>query len=294
MAVGVAFASLFLLLPAAAAAQPAAASPAGDTPAVPFSVHKQRTVVIPVYLDGKGPFRFLLDTGSNGTAILAEVAGQFRFGVVGQTRVITPTGIETRTVVRLGGLSVGSMTANGLLATVITRPRARAIDKDIAGILGQNFLSQHDYTLDYKRRQLVWSGSRAKEEDTVVSLALHPSAGRFLVALPQDDEGRRTIRLVPDSGTNTLVVFQRRGHAALDVDPLPALAGASDLTGRSGATLALVREFRVGSLRLRNQVAALVGRPTDDANEGDGLLPLHVFASVSFDSGQRRLTLRPR
>jgi hypothetical protein len=292
MPVIAAFVSLLLLAPAAAAAE-ATDSPAGSN-GIPFEVHKRRMVVVPVLLDGKGPYRFVLDTGSNGTAILEDVARQFAFGVVGRTQVITPTGLETRSAVRLGRLSVGPVGADGLIATVIAKPRAAVIDRNVVGILGQNFLSQHDYTLDYKRKRLVWSASAGEEPKRAVRLALQPSAGRFLVELPQDDEGRHTIRLVPDSGTNTLVVFRRRGRFALDVDPLPALAGASDLAGRSGVALALVREFRIGSLRMRNQVAALVGRSTDDANEGDGLLPLHLFDSVSFESRQRRLTVRPR
>jgi predicted aspartyl protease len=262
---------------------------------VPFTLDKSGAIMVPVFLDGMGPHRFLLDTGATGTAIVDGVTGGVGLPVVGRTRVITTTGEETRTVVRLGRLTLGAASADGLLATVIPAARARAFRKGIAGVLGQDFLSRHDYTLDYRKRRLVWDGGLgAGPAGKAVHLVLSPSAGRFLVELPQDDDGRRTIRLVPDSGTNTLVVFERKGHAALPTEPLPSRLGASDLSGRTGAEIALVRELRVGTMSLRNLVAALVGRPTGDANEGDGLLPLHLFASVSFESRRRRLTLRPR
>jgi hypothetical protein len=213
---------------------------------------------------------------------------------VGRTRVITTTGEETRTVVRLGRVSLGSAAVEGLLATVVAAPRTRAIGKDIAGVLGQNFLSHHDYTLDYRKRLLVWDATDPERARKAVHLVLQPSAGRFLVELPQAGKGGSTIRLVPDSGSSTLVVFERRGRAALPTEPLPGRVGATDFMGRVGAEIAVVRELRIGTLRLRNQVAALVGRPTEDAAEGDGLLPLHLFASVSFEGRERRLTLRPR
>ena len=49
-------------------------------------------------------------------------------------------------------------------------------------------------------------------------------------------------------------------------------------------TPAVVRELRVGDITLRNQPAVAVMRTETDAPDGDGLLPLHHFASVSFNA----------
>ena len=43
---------------------------------------------------------------------------------------------------------------------------------------------------------------------------------------------------------------------------------------------------------MRDQVAAVVPRPEVDAPEGDGLLPLHLFASVTFASHAGYLIIR--
>jgi hypothetical protein len=81
-----------------------------------------------------------------------------------------------------------------------------------------------------------------------------------------------------------LVVFTRPAFAALAVD---AVQGWTQLTGTVGTrnvTPAVVRELRVGDIMLRNQPAVAVMRTETDAPEGDGLLPLHHFASVSFNA----------
>jgi hypothetical protein len=53
-----------------------------------------------------------------------------------------------------------------------------------------------------------------------------------------------------------------------------------------------VRDLRLGGLTLRNQLAAVIRREQDDASSSDGLLPLHLFASVTFDARERCLILR--
>lgn len=260
---------------------------------VPFVLGPRGAIVVPVLLDGEGPYRFVLDTGATGTAVVEEVARRFRLPAIARMRVVTVTGAQERSLVRLGNASLGTASVEGILATVITAPDAGAIGRDLAGVLGQDFLSHHDYTLDYRKRRLVWGAAEPRSGGNAIHLALRPSAGRFLVELPQDRRGGNVVKLVPDSGCNTLVVFERMGRTALRTAPLGRRVSAMDLTGQARFALAVVRELRIGTLRLRNIAAALVGRSGTDANEADGLLPLHLFASASFESRHRRLTLRP-
>ena len=54
----------------------------------------------------------------------------------------------------------------------------------------------------------------------------------------------------------------------------------------------MLRQLRIGSVTVRNQRAVLVSREGVDAREGDGLMPLHLFASVSFNSHEGYLVVR--
>jgi aspartyl protease len=89
--------------------------------------------------------------------------------------------------------------------------------------------------------------------------------------------------------------------AALDLerdpamDPAPGSAEVFGLAGRRvDARQMVLRELRVGSVKMKNQPAVVMERDAQDAQEGDGLLPLHVFASVSFNCREGYLVVRAR
>ena len=88
----------------------------------------------------------------------------------------------------------------------------------------------------------------------------------------------RALRLVPDTGAEAFVFFHAPGEAA----PAIAIGRArmTGLTGDRGVRAAIAPRLVVGGVTLRDQPAVIVDR--GDA-EADGLLPLHGFASVSFN-----------
>jgi aspartyl protease len=263
--------------------------------AVPFTLGDGGAVIVPVFVDGQGPHSFLVDTGANRSAVIEGLAARLGLAPVAKSLVVTPAGDETRVVVRLGRVSVGTATAEGLLASVLAVDRRWLDGADVAGILGQDFLARFDYTIDYRRRRVVWGGEPgAASVRHGVRLELHPSEGRFLVELPQPEDAGRAARFVPDTGTNGLVMFERPGGVRLSSEPL---SGGAELSAASGGRRTVrmrrIRSLRVGNLTLHDQVAAIVTRPETDAPETDGLLPLHQFASVTFGSRDGYLVIRP-
>jgi hypothetical protein len=50
--------------------------------------------------------------------------------------------------------------------------------------------------------------------------------------------------------------------------------------------------MRVGAVTLRNQPAVVLEREGSNLAEGDGLLPLHRFSSVSFNNREGYLVVR--
>jgi predicted aspartyl protease len=267
----------------------AAPAPSGG---IPFAAVDGGAVIVPVLVDGRGPHPFLVDTGANRSAVSAGLARELGLAAVARMTVVTTVGEETRKVVRLGRVSVGAAEGEGLLASVVDSPTLRMDGASFDGILGQDFLSRFDYTIDYDRHLLVWEGPATTADGT--RLALHPSEGRFLVDLPQPGKGQRAMRFVPDSGANALVVFERGGDM-----PLPAelLRRRSEITAssgrRRGVQMSRIRALQVGSLTLRDQIAAVVSRD-GNAPAGDGLLPLHQFASVTFRSRAGYMVVQAR
>jgi hypothetical protein len=279
--------SLVLL---AALARPLTADPA---PATPFTSTRPGEVVVPVTVGTRGPFRFLLDTGSTHTAVTAELADVVDARAVARTAMRTPAGTADCVVAALPRVAIGEALADDLTATVLPPAGAAALGAGIVGVLGQDFLARFTYTIDYRRSVIVWHAAGYVADG--VRLTLVPGQDRWLVELPQAPGaapcGHAVHRFVPDSGADTLVLFDEAPARRLVAD-WGAAAALGSLTGARGVRLAFVDGLRVGSAILGRQIAAFVPAPAPDA--ADGLLPLHLFARVFFSARDRALVVEPR
>jgi hypothetical protein len=255
---------------------------------VVLSIRSRGAVVAPVTLNGQGPFDVLLDTGCSHSTLSAELAEQFALPVVAKVRVSTLAAAETRLVVELERMAIGGASVEGLTPSLVSRSRLRALQSGIDGVIGQDFLSRFDYTLDYRRKRLRWT---AEPDDGPARLPLIRAGDRPLVQLP-GDERQGPVLMVPDSGTEGFVVFERRGRTAVMVDYASQLLAVSALDQRRIGRSAVLRELRLGPLVLRDLPAVVLGREGDRAFEGDGLMPLHHFSSVSFNNSEAFMLVR--
>jgi hypothetical protein len=206
--------------------------------------------------------------------------------------------------------------AEGLTATALPRQAEGALGRHVDGVLGQDFLARFAFTIDYRRSRIVWHAA-----DFVPSgarLTLIPTNGRWLVELPQagtaptssriaeptaglhapSGEPRALLRLVPDSGADTLVLYGEARARGLLAEWRAGSAELGSLTGVRAVRTAMVDGLRVGEAILDRQLAAILpatGAAADaDPREPDGLLPLHPFASVFFSARSRALVIELR
>jgi hypothetical protein len=256
---------------------------------MPFEQGAQGGVILDVRIDGKGPFRFLLDTGSTHSAITERLARYLKAAAVAKAVVDSSLGGDTVPVVRLERLEVGPVATSGVMPSVVP-----AVDPsgEADGILGQDVLASHRYTIDFRARRIDWRGAPVPGGHLRSIFALEPRDGRFLVTLPQRTA---TLRLVPDSGAATLLFFQGSGRV-----PAMTTRGRGELTtltARQEVALLSLRELRVGAIVIRDVPAVLVAMPRDQrgaAGRPDGLLPLHLFDRVTFDGPGRLLVVEKR
>ena len=275
-----------LAVVAAALALPSAllAEPIGDS--IRFDVDAAGQIRVQAFVNGQGPFVFALDTGSNVSSVGAGVAERLALPVVAKTDLKTSAGRKTQIVVRLDRLAVGSAARNALLATVIEKAQLEAVGSGLDGVIGQDLLLGFNYTLDYRNRRLDWGRT---EQDGGARLALVRRNGRVLVELPQAD---RVLRFVPDSGAESFVIFERRGQAPLPLAETGRSARLVSVAGLRDVRVMVLRWLRVGDAMVENQPALVVARDEPDAPEGDGLLPLHLFTSVSFNNTEGYVVVR--
>ena len=274
-----------------AAATPVVARSDVDADAIAFDADEDGAVVVPVRIDGAGLFQFFLDTGSSHSAIGDVLASRLGLRALAKAEILSAAGQVMRPVVRLGRTTVGAAARDGILASVLPAGELEPLGGGVDGVLGQDFLSGFDYTLDYRHGRLTWNAGAAFDKPAA-RLALTPDAGRFLVELPQGAR-RRVVRLVPDSGSAALVIFERAGRERT-VLPLVHGEGQARMSGIAGQRTvdrAVVTVLRVGDVMLRDEPAVVVDGAPSGGAQADGLLPLHRFARVSFNARERCLSV---
>lgn len=260
---------LSTLSPATATANPAP---------TPFVLLDDGSIVVPVTIGGTGPYRFVVDTGSSRTVISTRLWQELRLPVMAKTRMVTPAGRDEAYVVRLTGLSICCQSEFTVEAAVMTADRYAAGQR-VDGLIGQDVLSTVIYTIDYARRAIVWHS--AADLPDGLRLPLDVSAQRVLVSLPQYSGDPSPLSLIPDSGSDALVLF---AHARDKLRMTPLDVGVvSGVAGTRRAHRVQLEDLVVGQTRLQNPLAVLIDSGEPAALMGDGLLPLHGFSTVTFN-----------
>ncbi|MGZ3377120.1 MAG: aspartyl protease family protein [Phenylobacterium sp.] len=122
---------------------PAPAPPdAGAQLETAFDQAKRMTV--PVYLNGKGPFGFVVDTGANRTVVSTELAAALGLPSGGKVEVHGIAGAEPAEQVLVRRLAVGAVTSNELTLPVLDKARLGA-----DGLLGVDALKGRRMSLDF-------------------------------------------------------------------------------------------------------------------------------------------------
>jgi hypothetical protein len=253
------------------------------SPDTPFEHARPGEVVVRVRVNGLGPFAFLLDTGSSHSAVSEELARAVGAPAVARTVVTTPIGEEVRPVVRLETVQLGRVATSPVLASLV---RGDTLDRAgiIQGLIGQDVLKDRRYTLDFLHRRVAWHDGLSVPAREC-GLPMRWMRERFQVELAQGD---RTLRFVPDSAAHGLVLFNRR-RVRLPIEFDRRWSDLSTLGHRTRVRHGRLRELRLCSVTLRDAAAVVVERGDAAHGEEDGLLPMHLFDTVTFDGPGRTL-----
>jgi clan AA aspartic protease (TIGR02281 family) len=112
---------------------------------------------VPVFINGQGPFDFVIDTGATLSCVDTRIAGRLALREQrGRTgAAATASGMGQVRLVRLDSLRVGEARAADLSACVIDLGHARGVGVEAEGLLGLNFLRAFRVTFDFQRNVLT-------------------------------------------------------------------------------------------------------------------------------------------
>ena len=242
-----------------------------DAGVCPIPLEPTRTsFVARVWIGERGPFRFLVDTGTSITVVNSSAgAGLSSERTIEALTTTGPVKVREATAetLRAEGVEVAGLRV--LIADLPEFPSHGRVD----GILGMNFMVGQSIFLDVKRRCL----SLGLEEVNGDRLPARTEGGRALFVV----DG---LKFVLDSAASFPVLSSARARQ------LATAEGTFELTSAAGKTAAKsgrVRTLRLGSVTLRNVDVALIDQPSLE----DVLLPVRLFSSVFISADRTSVVL---
>jgi hypothetical protein len=249
-------------------------------------------ILVPVTVNGSGPYDFVLDTGTSTTSIDPKLAAQLALPWVGRTTQYDVQSSFAVPMAHATELGLGGAKVQNLSVLVESMAGLNYFDGKVRGVLGENFLSRFDLLLDNRHREVhleePLAGSMVEDlEGERIPLVDHGSAegeptyNRLLLTAKAPDVGANELTFALDSGTSTVVLF-RNTHTGAWV----LRRGDLDVPGSSNSLQPGTRPIHLRHLqtltlgrRVLADLAAAV--PTSSpAEDSDGLLPTGIFHSV--------------
>lgn len=244
-------------------------------------------VVVRVTLDGKGPFDFVVDTGTNTTLIDVELAAQLKLKPVGRQMLATLTGSQLATRY-VAGLALGSHSSGDLVVLAQKMDELHAVDRRIRGLLGLDFLLRFAFLLDYGRQRMeLYDPTEAPNLEGGTRLPIKVAESRILITASSTASVQNSWNLVLDSGVPKVFIFENRIvflHDSYMQDD--AMRFKTNLSRLSTKTMTLP-DLVIASRHLRDLlVVILPSSPSVQGSFEDGLLPAALFRRLLVNSQQ--------
>lgn len=297
-----------LIAAAAAAVQPQIPSHVLDTVAqrqlvdettqadeVVFRKDVNDRMTVPVHLSGSGPFRFLVDTGADRTAISRDVAARLKLLPGATASMHTMTGVSNVETANVPSLQL----SNGNIS-IDDAPLLEAAQMGADGILGTDSLRSQRVIFDFEKKLMTLVPSKqkviAKDEGSVIVTGRLRN-GRLIVTNAVADDNDITV--VIDTGSEISVGNQAL-RRRLGNSGLLKRAGPIELESVTGEMLAgeytFVKRLELGQVRMSNLAVVFANAHTFKRlgleNRPALLLGMNAFRAfkkVSIDFANKKL-----
>jgi hypothetical protein len=224
---------------------------------------------------------------------LGDDAGQGVGRDEGLFELVTVAGSQIVPRARLASVAIGAKSATNLESLISDLREVRALKPEICGVLGQNFLSQFNYLINYRERRIEFEDDDELEKSLRgARLPIGWSEGRALVK----SDGRERWRLVLDSGIATPLLFNAGARSSsLDWEPGdPQWFQVKSDLGSQVAQQRRLRSFSVGGASFDDLPVTLWEAKDSVSRSEDGLLPTCLFQQVYFNHRKSFVMLNPK
>jgi hypothetical protein len=259
---------------------------------VQFQLRDKYLIVVEAAVNGSGPFKFLVDTGTTRTVIDPGLARQLQAPVIGKVSLTGILRIRQDDMVRIENVRLGGASLSGLGVIVDTLPRQKTLAPGIRGVLGEDFLSRFDIFIDYKKHWLRFGGPTPAGErcrfETIGQYQGSPTTNRLLIWTNFLDAGGARVLLQLDTGARVPELFPA-SHASLSSSRWEGIMAISD--GADEVIIDSNTSIKIGSTVIRGLDVVQSRRSlTFDAA---GLLPAAIFHTIYISHSGGFVVLNP-
>lgn len=246
-------------------------------------------MTVPVRVSGTGPYRFLVDTGADRTAISTELAARLKLSSGPDARVHSVAGVTTVSTAEIPGLQITQGATR-----VIDAPVLAAANIGADGILGTDSLRSERVEFNFADQTMAIvpsSRPQVHEEPGAIVVRGYRRNGRLVVTDATVDG--RPLTVVIDTGSQVCIGNAALRHELLGRSLIDA-ARKVDLQSVTGETLSgdymFVRELDVGGVGLKNLAIVFADAHTFRQLNLDrkpalllGMNAMRAFKKVSID-----------
>lgn len=276
-------------LPARAADDPL--QPTGDTELVKTIDDRHNRMTVPVQIGTHGPFRFLIDTGSERTVLSRQIATAMSLPIAGNGIVVGVAGSQAVELVDVEEISLGKRTYYTLTAPLLEQQHIGA-----DGIVGLDSLQDQRVLIDFRKDTMLvgdaasLGGSRGFE----IVVNARRRSGQLIMTNALVDGVHTDI--VIDTGSDSSIgnmalrnALTRRRQAQQTV--------LYSVTGQQlSADLIMASTIEVNGLQLHNTFLAFADSPAFDRLGLEkrpamllGMAQLRMFQRIAIDFAKRRI-----
>jgi predicted aspartyl protease len=249
-------------------------------------------MTVPVRIGEAGPYRFLIDTGSQSTVLSTDVATQLALGPAGKKRVIGIGGAQLADTTVIEEIGLGRRSFYGLSVLLF---EARHIGAD--GIVGIDGLQNQRVLLDFHGNRIAVGDAKTLGGDSgyEIIVTARRRSGQLIMTRARIDGVATDI--VIDTGADTSI-GNRALQRALAKGGAMSQATMTSVTGQEiVADLGYARQLQVNdSVRINNLVIAYADTPAFDALRLSkrpalllGMRELRLFKRVAIDFSTRKV-----
>jgi Aspartyl protease len=254
-------------------------------------------VIAPVFVNERGPFRFIVDTGANRSVLSTALAAKIGAVPDGVADVHGVTGVRTAPMARVASLRTGALSLRGVSLPVLDTDMLGSAD----GMLGVQGMESMRLEIDNRRRTLVVTPSSAKPPPADFSVRAQFRFGNLACA--QGKLGPLSLPVIFDTGADVAlanpalrdwVAAKRGARAPLAGSRLSSAASAEII--QSGIA---IRAIALEGCKVE-RIAAAVGdfhifriwNLSDQPALVLGMQVLESLAAFSIDYGRRLILLK--